>query len=170
MTFDPRTLLSALSNPTPQSTDAVTAWLEQNRPTLEEKARAILAPPFHVGEVYDLIGAVVTAASSGLAVLPGQDRKALVKALVGYLFTTYAAGKLPFALRFILTPQVLDGVVESIYQMLFKAQETAPAAQAPVAVTDAYKEPTRRPVEDGVTPTTAEDHGPDLYNTPPMEK
>lgn len=166
MTFDPRTLLSALSTPTPQAQSAVTAWLEQHRPALEEKARAILAPPFHVGEVYDLIGAVVTAASSGLSVLPGQDRKAVVKAVVGYLFTTYAAGKLPLALRFILTPAVLDGIVESIYQMLFKAQEPAPSA----SVTDAYVEPTRRPVEDGVTPTTDADHGPDLYNTPPMEK
>lgn len=154
MTFDPRTLLSALSTPTPQAQSAVTAWLEQHRPALEEKARAILAPPFHVGEVYDLIGAVVTAASSGLSVLPGQDRKAVVKAVVGYLFTTYAAGKLPLALRFILTPAVLDGIVESIYQMLFKAQEPAPSAETgnPVTVTDPYvpseSPPTGVPLED----------------------
>lgn len=50
------------------------------------------------------------------------------------------------------------------------ARDVKQAAPGGVTVTDAYKEPTRRPVEDGVTPTTAQDHGPDLYNTPPMEK
>lgn len=138
MNLDLRTLLGALGTPTPQAQDAVTAWLEKYRAPLEESARELLAPPFKVSEVYDLIGEVVTAASDGLTVLPGQDRKALVKTVVNFLFVTYAQGRLPLALRFILTPAVLDGVIESIYQLLFKvAPNPDPTVTDPVTYTPA---------------------------------
>lgn len=112
--------LSKANSAIPAENTTITAFLDQHVPGLEQSARELLAPPLTAGEVFSLIQKVSEAASAGLGVLAGQDRKAVVKGTVKYLFRTYAAGRLPAVVSLLLTDTVLDNVVEFIYQGIVK--------------------------------------------------
>lgn len=145
-------------------THVLAVWADKHLPTLTEKAQALARPPFAWHEVTDLIDATVKAAQDLKGRLPGQDRKAAVKAVVRYAVNTYAR---PFMGLYglLLTDQVLDNLVEFAYRRLFgeEAQASQPGVTNAVVYTPA-------PPADGKTPTTAADFGPSMADVPPGER
>lgn len=107
--------LNAAGDP---KTDVLHTWLTEYGDTLVKKAEALAAPPFAWNEVTDVIDVVVKAAQTLKGVFAGADRKVVVKTVIKFLVGTYARPYLGL-FGFLLSDQVLDGLVEFAWQKLF---------------------------------------------------